>query len=50
MRITEVKMKCPVCGWTGKLFDTEPDNEGSPCCPKCMCNVIAVDARLRGES
>ena len=48
MKITEVKVKCPVCGWKGTIIDAEPDvdGDGSPGCPICLCNVIAINARF----
>ena len=48
MRITEVKVRCPVCGWAGTIGDAEPDvdGEGSPGCPECLCNVSITETRL----
>ena len=41
-RITEIKVKCPVCGWQGAVIDAEPDDEGTPCCPDCMCGLVVA--------
>ena len=40
--ILDVGVKCPVCPWSGKIGDTEPDvdGDGSPGCPNCLCNVV----------
>ena len=37
MKIGEVTMKCPACGWIGLLMDCEPDigGEGGLGCPRC---------------
>ena len=42
--ILDIEVKCPVCGWKGMIRDTEPDvdGDGSPGCPQCLCNVIAI--------
>jgi len=43
IKITDVKMKCPSCGWEGTVADCEPDvdGDGSLGCPDCFCIVIA---------
>jgi len=47
-KITDVRVKCPACGWKGALETTAPDvdGDGSPGCPICFCNVIATKARV----
>ena len=43
--ITQVPMKCPNCGWVGKVIDCEPDvdGDGSLGCPKC--NTVMVEVK-----
>ena len=50
--ILDAKVKCPVCGWNGTIGDAEPDvdGDGSPGCPKCLCNVIIVQAKSNKQS
>lgn len=36
----ETKVKCPVCGWKGTVWNCEPEEH--PACPECLCSVIAV--------
>ena len=44
-----MEVKCPVCSWQGTLKNalSNIDGEGSPGCPVCLCNVIAVKVRLK---
>ncbi len=50
MKITEAKVKCPVCNWKGTLGESEldVDGEGSPGCPLCWCSLIMVRCRVKG--
>jgi uncharacterized Zn finger protein (UPF0148 family) len=34
-KITDMRVRCPKCGWTGKVEDTEPDDDGNLTCPEC---------------
>jgi len=46
-RITDVETLCTKCGWMGTVFDCEPDNDGSPCCPEC--DAVVVELRKENE-
>jgi len=44
-RIGDVPMECPLCGWKGRLDDTEPavDDEGQFGCPVTECGGIVKE-------
>ena len=46
--ILDVEMKCPVCDWKGTLgnAELEADDDGVPCCPECLCNLIKIKAKI----
>jgi hypothetical protein len=51
MKITNssaIKVRCPCCSWEGKIEDAKPDvdGEGSPGCPKCLCNVYPINIEV----
>ncbi len=51
IRIGDVSMKCPLCGFECRLYDAEPDcdGEGSLGCPEPNCGgrVHALASGLR---
>ena len=42
--ILDAPMQCPLCGWTGRVGDTEPDvdSDGSLGCPIEECGGIVT--------
>jgi len=40
-KITDVKVRCPKCGWRGTIGDCEPDvdGDGNLGCPECLTVV-----------
>ena len=47
--MTDIKVKCPVCNWIGTAIDCKPSDDGSPCCPLCLCNVIILSVEIEKE-
>ena len=50
MKITDVRMFCPVCQWQGQIINCEPDidGDGSLGCPRCHNEVQAFpDQRFK---
>ena len=47
-KIGDVKMRCPVCGWTGTLDEAEPaiNSEGEYGCPVPDCGTVVVSTEV----
>lgn len=44
IRIGDVPMQCPACGWRGRVYDCEPDVDGDGSLGCIKCNAVMEES------